>query len=71
MWGQTATKVAMDMELVLLVVLLAAILALSMGPPLSQSMNHTSFPGANHKHGIFCCHVQLTDKMYITNFRLW
>ena len=55
----------------LLVVLLAAMLVLFKVRPLSQSMNRTSFPGANHKRDSFCCHVQLTDKMYSTNFLLW
>ena len=56
---------------VLLVVLLAAVLALSGGPHLSQSMNHMSFPRANHKLYMFCRHGQLTDKMYSTNFLPW
>ena len=60
----------MYMVFVLLVVLLATVLALFGGPLLSKTMNHTSFPGANHKRDSFCRHVQLTDKMYSTNFRL-
>ena len=46
-------EVAVNMVLMLLVVLLAVVLVLFWDPPLSQSMNHTSFPQANHKHGIF------------------
>ena len=69
--GQATTWVVVDMELVLVVVLLAVVLTLSGGPPLSKSMNHMSFPRENHKHDSFCHHVQLTKKMYSTNFLLW
>ena len=41
------------------------------GPHLSQSMNHMSFPGANHKLGSFYRHVLLTDKMYSTEYLPW
>ena len=69
--GQTAMEVVVYMAPMLLVVLLAAVLSLSGGSHLSQSMNRTSFPRANHKNDSFCCHVQLTEKMYSTNFLPW
>ena len=49
MQGQTATEVVVYTALVLLVEILVAMLVLFGGPHLSQNMNHTSFPGANHK----------------------
>ena len=61
----------MYMTLVLLVPLLVAVLTLSGGPHLLESMNHMSFPGANHKLSSFCHHVRLTEKMYSTNFLPW
>ena len=64
-------EVVVYMVLVLLIVLLVVVLALSEDHPLSQSMNHMSVLGANHKRDNFCCHVQLTDKMYSTNFMIW
>ena len=57
-------------EPMLLVVLLAAVLALSGGPHLSQSMNHASFPRANHKLDSFCHHVRLTEKHIVQIFCL-
>ena len=41
------------------------------GPHLSQSMNHMSFPGGNHKLDSFYHHVLLTDKMYNTDSLPW
>ena len=64
-------EVVVYRELVLLVALLVAILALSRVPHLSQNMNHTSFPGENHKLNNFYHHVLLTGKMYSTYFLPW
>ena len=54
----------------LLVVPPEAALAFPKGPNLSQNMNHTSFPGANHNLDSFYHHVRMADKMYSTNFLL-
>ena len=62
-------EVVVYTTLVLLVALLAAALVLSGGPLLSQNMNHTFFPGANHKLGSFCHHVPLIDKTCNTGFQ--
>ena len=61
----------MYMALMMLVVLLVAVLALSMGPNLSQNVNHTFLPGANHKLDSFYHHVLLIDKRYSTYFLPW
>ena len=65
--GKIAIEVVVYMVPGILVVLLAAVLVLSGGPPLSQSMNRTSFPGENHKRNRFFRHFQLIDKTYNTN----
>ena len=55
----------------LLVVPLVVAFALPGGIHISQSMNHMSFPGENHKPDSFYHHVLLTDKMYSIDVMPW
>ena len=59
----------MYMALMLLFELLTAALVLSGGPLLSQNMNHTLYPGENHKLGSFFHRVPLIDKMCNIGFQ--
>ena len=71
MTGKTASGAVVYIAPTLLVVPFVAVLAFFGAPHPSQSMNHTSFPGVNHKLDSFYRHVLLTKKMYIIDSLSW